>query len=171
MSLEIITFGNIEEAVLNYLSKNLEEIFSTKVNIGGSYDIPRYAYAQMRDQYLALLILNALQTPKENQKILAIIDKDLYAEGLNFVFGEAEPKKGVCIISITRLRQSYYGLEEDRELFLKRALKEAVHEIGHLFGLNHCSNPKCVMHFSNSLLDTDRKDYHFCNNCIKILGF
>ncbi|MCM8819306.1 MAG: archaemetzincin family Zn-dependent metalloprotease [Candidatus Omnitrophica bacterium] len=169
MHLEIITFGNIDDKVLTYLSKNLEEIFSIKVYIGSCYDIPQYAYNQKRNQYLALLILDKIQPPKENQKILAIIDKDLYTSGLNFVFGQAEPNKGVCIISLTRLRQSYYGLKEDERLFLERALKEAVHEIGHLFNLGHCSNPKCVMHFSNSLLDTDIKDYHFCNNCKKYL--
>lgn len=34
--------------------------------------------------------------------------------------------------SKTRLKQSYWGLPEDKDLFLRRTLKEAVHEIGHL---------------------------------------
>jgi len=70
---------------------------------------------------------------------------------------------------LARLRQSYYGLKEDEDLFLKRTLKEAVHEIGHIFKLGHSSNPKCVMHFSNSLSDTDRKDCKFCNSCKRLL--
>ncbi|RMD53346.1 MAG: archemetzincin, partial [Nitrospirae bacterium] len=90
---------------------------------------------------------------------------DLYADGLNFVFGEADILRGVAIISLTRLHQSFYGLPEDRGLFIERALKEAVHELGHLYGLRHCPDPHCVMHFSNSLLDTDKKSYKFCAIC------
>jgi archaemetzincin len=40
-----------------------------------------------------------------------------------------------------------------------------VHELGHVFGLEHCPDPECVMHFSNSLLDTDRKSTSFCSQC------
>jgi archaemetzincin len=44
-------------------------------------------------------------------------------------------------------------------------VKEAVHELGHMFGLDHCSDLRCVMHFSNSLADTDRKGRDFCPSC------
>jgi archaemetzincin len=50
-------------------------------------------------------------------------------------------------------------------VFYQRIVKEAVHELGHAFGLNHCRNIKCVMHFSNSLSDTDIKTSHLCNVC------
>jgi len=42
---------------------------------------------------------------------------------------------------------------------------EAVHELGHAFGLQHCGNPECVMFFSNSIMDTDRKGWHLCQQC------
>lgn len=29
---------------------------------------------------------------------------------------------------------------------------------------------KCVMYFLNFLIDTDRKNYNFCYNCLKILS-
>ncbi|HID92836.1 MAG TPA: hypothetical protein EYP60_01955 [bacterium (Candidatus Stahlbacteria)] len=41
----------------------------------------------------------------------------------------------------------------------ERVLKEAVHE------LVHCKDPNCVMHLSNSILDTDRKSTNFCSKC------
>lgn len=47
-------------------------------------------------------------------------------------------------------------------------MKEAVHELGHTFGLVHCIDPKCVMFFSNSLADTDNKNTKFCKKCIKL---
>lgn len=170
MNIEIICFGQIESMALDYLKNNLSEIFKALLYIGKTYDLPEYAYDKKRKQYLASAILHNLSKSKDkNHKTLAIIDKDLYVPELNFVFGLADSSRGACIISTTRLKQTYYSLPEDKDLFLRRTLKEAVHEIGHLFNLNHCPDPSCVMHFSNSLLDTDRKDYNFCNSCKKLL--
>jgi len=36
------------------------------------------------------------------------------------------------------------------ELFDEQVL---IGELGHTFGLGHCENPRCVMFFSNSLMD------------------
>jgi len=56
-------------------------------------------------------------------------------------------------------------MKPDKGLFRERILKEAVHELGHTFGLSHCSSPSCVMFFSNSLPGTDRKKSDFCPEC------
>lgn len=167
MNIEIISFGQIDDFILGYLKEHLSEVFDARVSLGKAQDLPEYAYNKKRGQYLSSTILDRLLKIKNNsqEKILAVINQDLYVPELNFVFGEADPLNGVCIISLRRLYQSYYGLFEDKDLLLERSLKEAVHEIGHLLNLGHCPDPKCVMRFSNSLLDTDRKDYRFCNNC------
>ena len=34
-------------------------------------------------------------------------------------------------------------------MFNDRIAKEAIHELGHSFGLFHCNNKRCVMYFSN----------------------
>jgi archaemetzincin len=56
-------------------------------------------------------------------------------------------------------------LPRDERLFSERTLKEAVHELGHTYGLEHCPDPTCVMHFSNRLGDTDVKSWEFCPKC------
>jgi archaemetzincin len=53
----------------------------------------------------------------------------------------------------------------DAFIFRERAVKEAVHELGHTFGLGHCPDSSCVMHFSNCLDDTDRKGKEYCPEC------
>jgi len=90
---------------------------------------------------------------------------DLYVSSLNFVFGLADQENRRAIIALPRLRQSYYGLPDDTDLFKQRALKEAVHELGHVFGMRHCDDRRCVMAFSNSLADTDCKSHDFCSRC------
>ncbi len=81
------------------------------------------------------------------------------------VFGLADQASRRAIIALPRLRQTYYGLSEDTKLFQQRVLKEAVHELGHVFGLSHCTDRRCVMAFSNSLADTDFKSHEFCSKC------
>ena len=75
-----------------------------------------------------------------------------------------------AIISLARLKAGYPGKPFTAELFLRRALTEAVHEVGHLLGIGHCPQPTCVMHFSNSLYDTDRKGPTFCSRCQEFLS-
>jgi len=52
-------------------------------------------------------------------------------------------------------------------LFRERLTKEAVHELGHVYGLGHCRDRRRVMAFSNALADTDEKRADFCVRCRK----
>ena len=90
---------------------------------------------------------------------MAVTEKDLFVEERNFVFGLASEHERSAIISVYRLK------DREDKVYLERAVKEAVHEIGHLKGLDHCPDQKCVMHFSNSLQDTDIKGKVFCPKC------
>jgi len=55
----------------------------------------------------------------------------------------------------------FWGAPGDQRLFLARATKESVHELGHTYGLSHCEELACVMRFSNTLRDTDQKSDQF----------
>jgi archaemetzincin len=102
---------------------------------------------------------------KKDRIILLILDIDAYSNGLNFVLGEASPNAGLGVVYLFRIKEEFYGQKPNDKLFYERMVKECVHELGHLFGFNHCSNTLCVMHFSNSLNDTDVKARGFCDRC------
>jgi len=70
----------------------------------------------------------------------------------------------VALISITRLREDFYRRPDNPALVELRILKEAIHELGHTFGLKHCDN-QCIMRFSNHLGETDDKPPNFCKTC------
>jgi len=168
----MIPLGNVEKDVLLFLTRELFDIFKIEFKISPPLDILKSSYNSERAQYYSSLLLGYLKRTagRKFDLILGVIDKDLYVPQLNFVFGEAELNGRVAIISLARLRQEFYALPENKNIFYQRAIKEAVHELGHVFGLHHCRNPGCVMFFSNSLPDTDRKEKHFCKNCIKKLS-
>lgn len=167
MKITIKSIGDIDKPLLEELNKRLNQTFGCPVEVSlEDYSLDK-AYDSRRQQYLATKLLSRLKKAgmAKGEKVLGIVDVDLYASGLNFIFGQADTAAGTAVISTYRLKQEYYGLPSDEALFLDRVAKEAVHELGHTFGLNHCSNAKCVMHFSNSLADTDWKQAAFCSRC------
>ncbi len=165
MKVCLIPIGNVDSDVLDFLKQNLAKIFGECV-ILPKVEIPQKAFNPIRGQYNSTVILRSL--PDLCDVVLGVTEVDLYADELNFVFGEAELFGKRAVISLKRLRQEFYGLEPDADLLKLRALKEAVHEIGHVLGLMHC-NGKCVMRFSNSIVEVDLKDWKFCNKCLKKL--
>jgi len=170
MEILLVAVGEIDRNVMDWLKEDLSKVFNKQVSVGKGMPEPDYAFDQKRKQYSSTAILNTIMKQREfapYEKILGIVDHDLFVPELNFVFGEASPR--AAVISITRLRQTFCRLPEDQDLFHQRVLTEAVHELGHTYGLGHCQNPRCVMFFSNSLSDTDRKGPEFCPRCRKNL--
>ena len=166
MTILLVPIGEIDTRVIEVLKNDLRKTFDRLILMSQAMPEPDYSFNKKRNQYLSTAILSAIAERKEYavyEKVLGIVDHDLYVPQLNFVFGEASRK--AAVISLTRLKQEFYDLPPDRSLFYKRVLTEAVHELGHTYGLGHCQNPRCVMFFSNRLMDTDRKGWEFCAEC------
>ena len=157
----------VDVNLLTVLKQSLLKVFNRPVESKLQISQLGHAYAPQRNQYLAPLILSRLRDlcMKPGDRYLNIVDVDLYSPGLNYIFGEAEPNCGVAIISLYRLKPEHYGLPRNEWLLQERAIKEAVHELGHTYYLSHCPEAKCVMHLSNSLADTDKKEASFCPQC------
>jgi archaemetzincin len=133
------------------------------IELAGRRALPQAAFNARRRQFEAHALLD-LGLSVRGERVLAVTDVDLYAYDLNFVFGIAQVSGEACVISLFRLY-----LDADEELFRGRALKEAMHELGHTFGLGHCADRGCVMSFSNNLAETDRKGAAYCPRCKETL--
>jgi archaemetzincin len=126
--------------------------------------LPGEAYDAFRRQYEAYALLGLLPSPRGDEDLrLLVVDEDIFIEGLNYCFGLASGRRAV--VSTRRLDPAYYGQPADRARLMQRLLKEIVHEAGHMLGLEHCGNVRCVMRFSRDILDTDMKGPGFCQAC------
>jgi len=175
MKLTVLRIGNVDTEAVQHLLHGLSQAFPEVVctlseNV---MQIPKEAYNQVRCQYHSTRILAKMMKYVEKlsvDTVLGVTTLDLYVPSLNFVFGEAHCPGKVAMISLFRLKPEFYGQSANKQLFYERAVKEAVHEIGHTLGLVHCKNSSCVMFFSNSILDTDRKKSIFCEKCSTLVA-
>jgi archaemetzincin len=126
-----------------------------------------FAYDAGRRQYGSIPVLEMLvrRFPADALKLVAVTERDLFLPVLTFVYGQAQLGGRVAVVSLARLRQEFYGLAANREVFLQRALKEALHETGHLFGLRHCERAGCAMALATNIRQIDLKRAEFCALC------
>lgn len=131
----------------------------------------RYAYDTVRQQYHSSQILLGLKKrlPANGDFILGITGVDLFVPILTYVFGEAQLKGPAGVVSAFRLQPELYGLLKNEQLVLQRLGKEAVHELGHNFGLRHCSRFDCVMHASTYAEEIDLKGSAYCGDCLQVI--
>ncbi|MFO8051742.1 MAG: archaemetzincin family Zn-dependent metalloprotease [Thermoplasmatota archaeon] len=158
---------NVPIEILYHIREGLERIYHMQTGIVSIIGLSPLSYDDRRGQYLTYPIFQDLNKVKRSPHdlLLAVIQEDLFVPEMNFVFGQANPRLNIALVSLKRLDPLYIKEKEDMDLFKKRALKESVHEIGHLLGIGHCPNRNCAMHFSNSLADTDRKGEGLCKGC------
>ncbi|OGL64708.1 MAG: hypothetical protein A3I72_14725 [Candidatus Tectomicrobia bacterium RIFCSPLOWO2_02_FULL_70_19] len=160
--------GEVEEDMLEQVKDHLEQTFSLPVRIRQVTARPQGALDPARGQYSSTKILRwVLQdVPWDAGKILSLTDCDLFIPVLTFVFGEAQLGGRGALVSTARLRADLNGLPIPPRICRERLLKECTHELGHTFGLIHCSSSYCAMSRSNTVLDVDGKSGRFCRGCL-----
>jgi archaemetzincin len=171
MKVGILQFRQVAPEVLAAIQEGLTKTFPeiTCTIITEPLPIPQNGLDKKRGQYSSSILLNEVNAlaakTKVFQRILGVVDLDIYAPGLNYVFGEAYTPGKAALISLWRLKPEFYKDPADPSVYGQRAAKEAIHELGHTLGVKHCQRSMCVMHFSNSIFDTDKKQTLLCDDC------
>ncbi len=166
-TIALVSIGPVPGELVSWLVGRLHEVIGQDIVVGEPIPLPATGYDSRRRQYQAQAVIGELRTLSYpgSDRVVGLIDADCYAPGLNFVFGQAALGGREAFVALSRLRPAFYGQPEDVALFHERVLKEVLHELGHTWGLGHCVNPHCVMYFSNTLEDTDRKGLDYCLEC------
>lgn len=99
--------------------------------------------------------------PTDAAALIAFTIDDLYPdESMNYVFGQASLEDRVGVWSLSRLDDN-----TDEMGFLRRTLKIAAHETGHMFSMRHCTKWECLMSGTNHLAETDSRPVDACPEC------
>ncbi len=111
---------------------------------------------------LPLLDLLKQRVPPGAAALLAMTPLDLTpGPGWNFVFGQASLIDRVGVWSLYRLAEA----SAPASMQFRRVAQVVLHELGHMFGLWHCTAYGCCMNGSNSLPESDRAPLAFCPEC------
>ena len=172
-TITLISFCFPQQDYLEQIAKGVQLEFGCSVNLReGRIDLGEY-YDPARNQYNGNNLLKLVDSLHftNSFKTLGIFNVDLFIPILTFIFGQAFLNGNSGIASFYRLNNERYGLPRNDLLFIERAKKEVIHELGHTLGLLHCPNPICVMRSSTYLEDVDQKKVHLCHNCReKLIG-
>ncbi len=175
----VIAFKGVENEVLTHVTVNLTKAFSARLSViktprDALRDCLNVTRGQLNASRVLRLVAGLRDLSGSGGVALGLVPDDAYVEGLNFVFGLASQYQAAAVVFLERLKDKY-GLPKgmsgyvDKDTYLGRVLKEVMHELGHVFGLDHCMNRRCVMAFSNSIMDTDRKEWRYCQACAERL--
>jgi archaemetzincin len=153
--------------VLDELAADLARVFRISCHVRPEALDAEFAHDSARNQYYSTLILQRLIpiAPGDGTRLLAIAAVDLFVPVLTFVFGEAQLAGPCALVSLCRLREEFYGLPPRPEVLRERVLKEALHELGHTFGLRHCGDWTCAMASTHAIERLDIKRAELCARC------
>jgi len=160
------------DGVLAAVEQALRAAFRLPVGRAPAIPEPAAAFSAERGQWSALAFLEALlaQAPPGAFRLLGVTERDLFLPVLSFVFGQAQLRGRVAVVSLARLRPEFHGLRAEPALVERRAATEAVHELGHTFGLVHCPERRCPMSLSIDLAGLEAKTAVPCAGCRALLA-
>lgn len=157
--------GTMDPEVLGSVRAHVERVFRFPARLEVPAGRPDEAFDAQRKQHSSHRILSwlAANRPRGAARLIGLTDADLFIPVLTFVFGEAQLKGPVAVVSTARLLGA--GLPGEAARFPIRFRTEVIHELGHTFGLLHCRLPRCAMARSSSLRDVDAKQQDLCETC------
>jgi len=190
--IRIAAAGNFDEKFLTEFQKELQSILWETLGINAScyynvsnsggipiYKIPATAYTPHVGKYNTQSLFVFGKERREESlkkfgktevllKVLVLVDVDIYKSGFaGTLFGEAEVDGEIAIVTTAPLENHF----KSSFLIKERALKEALHELGHTLGLHHCKIPGCAMNLSKDIYDIDEKKKTYCKECLnKLFG-
>lgn len=143
--IRVVTLSEFEQETLDVILKKLQNAYGVGAEIGRRTTMPNEAYDPSTDAYDALKTLVEAEDVRAfgDDKIIFLTDRPLSLPvgpmGPGPIDGFAQ-YGGVKAIATSA------GLGQGKALAVPEGLaKRAARHVGHLFGLHHCHDVKCIM--------------------------
>jgi archaemetzincin len=176
-------FGEFSSKEAKMMQQEISEFYHVNVTLLKPIELPKNAYINIKSsRYRADTLIRFLRKNIDSNYdfVIGLTDKDIsttkysnrstktikepsykYADwgifGLGFMPGKS------CIVSTYRLKEIN---------FRSRFIKICCHELGHNFGLPHCSDKSCIMQDAAETIKTiDNVKLNLCNSCKKNIDF
>lgn len=176
----IVPFGSIATEEVDSVCTSIQKMYNKEVVVLNQTELPNMAYTEIRyPRYRADSILRYLSSikPDSISILVGLTNKDIsitkyQANSTKIkeptwkykdfgIFGLGQIGGSVCVVSSNRLHKNV-----SNALFYKRLTRIANHEVGHVLGLYHCPNEKCLMNDANESIKTiDKSTGTLCNAC------
>jgi archaemetzincin len=165
--LYLVAIGNLPERALDWVENAVAEWFPLPIRRLPALQIPDGAFDAKRGQYQSVELMKMLaqRAPRDASRVLGVTNVDLAIPMLSFLFGQAQFDGPIALVSLCRLHQEFYGLPPEESLLRERTAKEVLHELGHTFGLVHCSESTCAMSLATHVELVDAKAERYCTRC------
>lgn len=195
MGIHIFWDSRVPLGLAGPVTEKLSTVLNQRLYRIDNGTFPLEGYDSGRQQYDALKILTKMDLFRQlhpelfnlenwdyeyyranhnKEKFLLVTSGDLFGPMTNFVYGLAHLRLGVAVVSTTRLDNSFYGRATDNYeatlAITKHLVTECAHEIAHLYGLEHCERPQCIMFCPSNFDDLDHKNESFCGKCAEELA-
>lgn len=170
ISIQVIALGPVDDRLLPIVAANVFAVFDLAAQVGRACEVPQGAYDPHRDQYEVAALLKSIENRRTvaanrqavaESKTIAITAVDIFVPIFSYVYGEARQGASTAVVSIHRLADKPASAAD---IYL-RAVKVALHELGHLFDMPHCEDDLCLMHYADTLAAIDRQHLQFCRYC------
>jgi archaemetzincin len=170
----IVRLGMLDATYFAQAKKEIEAFYNAEVVDLGTRDLPTLAYYQPRNRYRADKLIDWLREtrPDSVDYIMALTASDISHTKGNIedygILGLAFCPGRSGVISMLRLSKGAKNQTHTMERFSKTVL----HELGHNFGLPHCTHAKhCLMRDACGTVKTlDKEEKTVCGECRQMLG-
>jgi len=128
-----------------------------------------------RSQYDARALLDrvAIRLPDHAHSMLTLVNVDMFVTSdQQYAFGWSTLRDRLGVVGFSRLDPSMYGGTGPADVpgtLLRRGLRLAIHEVGHMFGLGHCQIFRCAMNGISDLVELDATPPRLCPLCLRKL--
>ncbi len=150
-----------------FVVRAIAGFYNAAVSVIDAVPMPKAAFYAPRQRYRADALLEFLdrRRPERSLRILGVTAADIsttkeqvYDWG---ILGLAHMPGTSCVISSFRCKRRATGAAHATV----RLGKTAVHELGHTFGLEHCSGAGCLLEDAGGSVLTTDAEYDLCDDC------